>query len=40
MVYDWTGDKREICFQKYIVERQSLEEIMRYFKEVQSFIPR
>ncbi|KAL8784570.1 MAG: hypothetical protein Q9195_008995 [Heterodermia aff. obscurata] len=39
MVYDWTGDKREICFQKYIVERQSLEEIMKYFKEVQGFIP-
>ena len=40
MVYDGSGGKREICLQKYIIERQPLEEIMKYFKEEHNFVPR
>ena len=39
MVYDWDG-KEATCFQMYIEENKSLEEIMAYFKENHNFAPR
>ena len=39
MVYDWDG-KEATCFQMYIEENKSLEEIMQWFKEKQNFAPR
>lgn len=39
MVYDWEG-KEATCFQMYIQENQSLEEIMEYFKVEHNFAPR
>jgi hypothetical protein len=39
MVYDWEG-KRDVCFQMYIAEKKSLEEIMEYMKAVHQFAPR
>ncbi|KAL4801883.1 hypothetical protein BDV18DRAFT_154543 [Aspergillus unguis] len=38
MVYDWDG-KREICYQMYISDRKSLEEIMEYMRNVYQFSP-
>lgn len=40
MVYDWSGDKEEICYRLYISEGKSLEEVMEYLKEEQGFAPR
>lgn len=40
MVYDWSGNKREIAFQKYVVERQTIEQVMKYFREEWGFEPR
>jgi hypothetical protein len=39
MVYDWSG-KRDICLQKYVVERQTTEQVMKYFKDEMGFEPR
>ena len=39
MVYDWTG-KRDICLQKYVVEKQTTEQVMKYFKDEWGFEPR
>ena len=39
MVYDWEG-KEATCFQMYIQENRSLEEIMEYFKVEHNFAPR
>ena len=39
MVYDWEG-KEATCFQMYIQENKSLEEIMEYFKTEHNFAPR
>jgi len=39
MVYDWSG-KRDICLQKYVVERQTTEQVMKYFKDDLGFEPR
>ncbi|KAF9882979.1 hypothetical protein FE257_004364 [Aspergillus nanangensis] len=38
MVYDWDG-KRDICFQMYIKDKKSLEEIMEYMKNAYQFAP-
>lgn len=39
MVYDWTG-KRDVCLQKYVVENQTTEQVMKYFKDEWGFEPR
>lgn len=39
MVYDWAG-KRDLCFQMYIQEKKSLEEIMEYMRTAYQFAPR
>lgn len=39
MVYDWSG-KRDICLQKYVAERQTIEQVMKYFKDEKGFEPR
>lgn len=39
MVYDWEG-KEPVCYQMYIEEKKSLEEIMQYMREAHEFAPR
>ncbi len=39
MVYDWEG-KEVTCFQMYIQENKSLEDIMEFFKLEHNFAPR
>lgn len=39
MVYNWEG-KEEICYQMYIEQKKSLEEIMEYLKTAHNFSPR
>lgn len=39
MVYDWEG-KEATCFQMYIQENKSLEDIMEFFKLEHNFAPR
>lgn len=39
MVYDWEG-KEATCFQMYIQENKSLEDIMEFFKVEHNFAPR
>jgi len=39
MVYDWDG-KRDMCYQMYITEKKSLEEIMDFMKSTLDFTPR
>ncbi|KAL9620459.1 MAG: hypothetical protein Q9160_005044 [Pyrenula sp. 1 TL-2023] len=38
MVYDWDG-KRDVCYDLYIVQRQSLEEIMVHMRDMYAFTP-
>ena len=38
MVYSW-DDKEALCYQLYVEERRSLEEVMSYF-EIRGFTPR
>ena len=40
MVYDWGGDKQELCYRLYITEGKSLEEVMDCLKQEQDFAPR
>jgi len=39
MVYDWE-DKEQLCYQMYIEEKKSLEEIMDFMKVNHQFAPR
>ena len=39
MVYDW-DNKRDICFDMYITENKSLEEIIAHFRDDKNFTPR
>jgi hypothetical protein len=39
MVYDWEG-KRKTCYDMYIGEKKSLEEIMEFMRVFHSFSPR
>jgi len=39
MVYDWE-DKEQLCYQMYIEEKKSLEEIMDFMKANHQFAPR
>jgi len=39
MVYDWE-DKEQLCYQMYIEEKKSLEEIMEFMKVNHQFAPR
>lgn len=39
MGYDWE-DKRDICYQLYVVERKPLDAVVDYFKERLTFTPR
>lgn len=32
MVYDWE-DKQETCFRMYVIERRSLDDVMKFFKD-------
>lgn len=32
MVYDWE-DKQETCYRMYVVERRSLDDVMKFFKD-------
>jgi hypothetical protein len=38
MVYSWDG-KEAVCYQLYVEERRSLDEVMSYF-EIRGFTPR
>ena len=39
MVYEW-DNKREECFNMYITENKSLEEIIAHFRDDKNFTPR
>lgn len=39
MGYDW-DDKRHVCYQLYVEEKKSLDEVVDYFRDKLDFVPR
>lgn len=39
MVYDW-ADKEDVCYQWYVVDRRSLDDLMKHMKSTYGFEPR
>ncbi len=39
MTYDWEG-KKDFCYQMFVVDKKSLEDIREFYRETEDFTPR